>query len=155
MLVAMLLCAPSMAQEGSQELKRVEVFTGYQYAHVYPNANGQGWNFAVTGNLNRAIGFTGDFSGSYQRGSQLYTYMVGPTFAARTKRLTPFVHALFGGGRADGIDAFAMALGGGLDVNAGEHFSIRLIQADWMSFRDAGNSINGNVRASTGVVFRF
>ena len=155
MLVAMLACASSVAQEGSQNLKRVEVFTGYQYAHVFPNANGQGWNFAVTGNLNRAIGVTADLSGIYERGSALHTFMVGPTFSARTKRVTPFVHALFGGGAADGGEAFAMALGGGVDVNAGEHFSIRLIQADWMSFRSGGESINRNVRASAGVVFRF
>ena len=155
MFVAILLCAPSLAQEGSQEHKSVEVFTGYQYAHVYPNANGQGWNFSVTGNLNRAIGVTGDFSGSYERGSALYTYMVGPTLSARTKRVTPFVHALFGGGSADGAGAFAMALGGGVDVNAGEHIAIRIIQADWMSFRSGGESVNSNVRASAGLVFRF
>jgi hypothetical protein len=152
--VLLFLCAPTFAQEG-QKLARVEFFAGYQLAHVYPNANGQGWNFAMTGNMNRAIGFTGDFSGSYERGSALYTYMVGPTLSARTKWVTPFVHALVGGGHADGINAFAIAVGGGLDVNAGEHFAIRVIQADWMSFRRAGASINGNVRASAGIVFRF
>ena len=156
MVIALLAsAASSAAQEGSQELKPVDVFAGYQYAHLYPNANGQGWNFAVTGNLNRVIGVTGDFSGSFERGSALYTYMVGPTLSARTKRVTPFVHALFGGGHADGINAFAMALGGGVDVNAGKHLAIRVIQADWMSFRRAGISINSNVRASTGIVFRF
>src|SRR5262249_27413607 len=155
-VITLLACAASSAaQEGSEELQRVEIFTGYQYAHIYPNANGQGWNFAMTGNLNRAIGFTGDFSGSYEHGSALYTYMAGPTLSARTKRVTPFVHALFGGGHADGINAFAMALGGGVDVNAGEHLALRVIQADWMSFRRAGDSINSNVRASAGIVFRF
>jgi hypothetical protein len=147
--------ASSVAQENSRELKRVEVFTGYQFVHVYPAENGSGWNFSLTGNLTRSFGFTGDFSGAYEHGSQLYTYMAGPTFSARTKHVTPFVHALFGGGHADGANAFAMALGGGVDVNAGQHLALRLIQADWMSFRRGGESINSNVRASMGLVFRF
>jgi hypothetical protein len=136
-------------------LKRVDIFAGYQFAHLFPSENGRGWNVAATANLNRALGFTADFSGSYERGSALYTYMVGPTLSARTKWVTPFAHALFGGGHADRASAFAMALGGGLDVNAGEHLAIRVIQVDWMSFRRAGESINGNVRASSGIVFRF
>jgi len=48
-----------------------------------------------------------------------------------------------------------MAIGGGLDVNAGEHVAIRVIQADWLSFRRSGESSNGNVRVSAGLVFRF
>jgi hypothetical protein len=152
--LALLLCVPCVAQQ-NEELKKVDLFAGYQYAHLYPNENGQGWNFAVTGNVNRVFGFTGDFSGSYEHGSGLYTYMVGPTLSVRTKRVTPFVHALFGGAHAGEVNAFAMAIGGGVDMNAGDHVAIRLIQADWMSFRNAGESINGNVRASAGIVFRF
>jgi len=153
--LALLSCVSCVAQQQAEEVKRVDIFAGYQYAHLFPSENGQGWNMAATANLNRALGFTADFSGSYERGSALYTYMVGPTVSARTKWVTPFAHALFGGGHADGINAFAMALGGGVDVNASKNFSIRAIQVDWMSFRRAGESINGNVRASAGVVFRF
>ena len=75
--------------------------------------------------------------------------------AIRTKRVTPFVHALFGGAHADRLNAFAMGLGGGLDVNASEHFAIRVIQADWLSFRRAGESVDSNVRVSAGIVLRF
>ncbi len=139
----------------AQEFKRSEVFGGYQFAHAEPNENGNGWNVAVTRNVTRSIGITGDFSGNYESGSSLYTYMVGPTFALRTERVTPFVHALFGGAHADNLNAFAMALGGGLDMNAGDHFAIRLIQADWLMFRRSGVSSNGNARVSVGVVFRF
>jgi opacity protein-like surface antigen len=151
MISLLLLCATSL----SQEYKRAEVFGGFQYAHVYPNANGAGWNAAVTGNLTHSIGFTGDFSGSYEHGSALYTYMVGPQVALRAQRVTPFVHALFGGAHADRLNAFAMALGGGLDVNASDYFALRVIQADWLSFRRAGESINQNVRVSIGAVLRF
>ena len=96
-----------------------------------------------------------DFSGNYESGSSLYAYMFGPTYAFRTERVAPFAHALFGGAHADGLDAFAMALGGGLDVNAGEHFAVRLVQADWLLFRRAGVNSTGNARVSAGVVFRF
>jgi len=144
---------PCLAQE--EDVKRVDIFAGYQFAHLYPSENGQGWNVAATANVNRVFGVTGDFSGSYEHGSALYTYMVGPTVSLRTKWVTPYAHALFGGGHADTVGAFAMALGGGVDVNAGKHFAIRAIQVDWMSFRNAGESINGNVRASAGIVFRF
>jgi len=151
MIGLLVLCTPSVAQD----FKRVEVFGGYQFAHADPNANGNGWNVALTGNLTHAIGITGDFSGNYESGSSLYTYMVGPTFALRTERVTPFVQALFGGAHADGLNAFSMALGGGFDVNAGEHVAVRLIQADWLMFRRSGVSSNGNVRVSVGLVFRF
>ena len=153
LLVALLFCVPCLAQE--EELKRVDVFAGYQFAHVYPNENGQGWNIAATANVNRVLGVTGDFSGSYEHGSTLYTYMAGPTISARTKWVTPFAHALFGGGHADSLNVFAMAFGGGVDVNAGKHVALRIIQADWMSFRRGGESLNSNVRASAGIVFRF
>jgi opacity protein-like surface antigen len=151
MMGVLVLCSPLVAQD----FKPGEVFGGYQFAHAQPNANGNGWNFALTGNLARSVGITGDFSGSYESGSSLYTYMVGPTFARRTKPVTPFAHALFGGAHAEGVNAFSMALGGGLDVNAWEHVAIRLIQADWLSFRRSGESSNGNVRVSVGLVFRF
>jgi opacity protein-like surface antigen len=151
MMGVLLWCSPLVAQD----FKRVEVFGGYQFAHAQPNANGNGWNVALTGNLTHSIGITGDFSGNYESGSSLYTYMVGPTFALRRERVTPFAHALFGGAHADGVNAFSMALGGGLDVNAGEHVAIRVIQADWLMFRRAGESNNGNARVSVGLVFRF
>ena len=139
----------------AQDFKRVEVFGGYQFAHAEPNENGNGWNVAVTSNVSHSIGLTADFSGNYESGSSLYTYMVGPTFALRTERVTPFAHALFGGAHADQLNAFAMALGGGADVNAGDHFAIRLIQADWLMFRRAGVNSTANARVSLGVVFRF
>jgi len=154
LISVLLMCAPSFGQEG-QTFKRTELFTGYQFVHVYPAENGSGWNFALTGNLTRFFGFTGDFSGAYENGSALYTYMVGPHLAARGRHFTPFAHVLFGGAHSDGLNAFSIAAGGGLDVNAAEHFSLRLGQADWISFHRAGESLNSNVRVSVGAVFRF
>jgi len=159
MIVAVAMIAsvvPALAQE---ETPRVDVFGGYQFTHLTPSINAHGWNTAINGNINRWFGFTGDFSGAYKNGGHMHTYMVGPTFSARTSRVSPFVHALFGGASVgdggESVSAFAMALGGGLDVNAGKHLALRLVQADWLMFRSGGETDKKNVRVSTGLVFRF
>ena len=52
--------------------------------------------------------------------------------------------------------AFSMGLGGGMDVNAGNHLALRLLQADWFSLHAAGDTAKkGILRVSTGLVFRF
>jgi len=90
-----------------------------------------------------------------------FTYLIGPRFTKRSEKnkLEPFVHALFGGASAGGggetANAFAMAFGGGLDVNAGNHLAWRMVQADWLLFRSGGETDKKNVRVSTGLVFRF
>jgi hypothetical protein len=147
---------PAMAQK---DFARAEIFAGYQFTHFDPALNASGWNAAITGNVNRWFGVTGDFSGAYKNGVHLHSYMVGPVFSARTERLTPFVHALFGGANAgDGggsANGFSMALGGGLDVNAGDHFAVRLVQGDWLLLRSGGDTFKRNARVSAGVVLRF
>lgn len=89
----------------------------------------------------------------------MYTFMAGPVFSVRTKWLTPFAHALFGGatiGEGGGSGgAFSMGLGGGMDVNTGEHLALRLLQADWILLHAGGDTAKKNVRVSTGLVFRF
>ena len=146
----------AMAQE---EYPKAELFGGYQFTHLGPSLNVNGWNAAVNGNINRWVGVTADFSGSYKGGGHMYTYMFGPAFCVRTKTVTPFVHALFGGttiGEGGGNGgAFSMGLGGGMDVNAGRHLALRLLQADWFLLHAGGETAKKNVRVSTGLVFRF
>jgi hypothetical protein len=85
--------------------------------------------------------------------------MFGPTFSIRTKNLTPFAHALFGGALAgeggSSGGAFSMGLGGGLDVHAGNHLAFRLVQADWLLLHAGGDTVKDNIRVSSGLVFRF
>lgn len=153
-VVAFLL--PALAQK---DFPRAEVFAGYQFGHFDPALNASGWNAAVTGNVNHWFGVTGDFSGVYKNGGHLYTYMFGPVFSARSERVTPFAHALFGGARAGdgggGANAFSMAFGGGVDLNAGNHFALRLFQADWLLLHSEGETFKKNGRVSAGLVFRF
>ncbi len=162
-LLFLLFSLASMAQD----FPRAEVFGGYQYSRQQ-STNLSGWNASLTGNYNRWLGLTGDFSGAYHSAAGLdfrsYTYTFGPTVASRSNEtFTPFAHALFGGfhqvvnagastlGTANG---FALILGGGVDAKITPHLAARLGQFDWMSFHASGGSSN-IFRYSGGIVVRF
>jgi opacity protein-like surface antigen len=74
-----------------------------------------------------------------------FNFLAGPQFKYfNSSRATPFVRALFGASRhrqkvtnvlasaTDDYTAFAMALGGGLDVRASKHVDIRLFQIEYL-----------------------
>jgi len=114
-----------------------------------------------------------------------YNYLFGPVLFQNKGHYTPFAHALFGQNRVStslsnialngvgitgiGIPgltlsdtAFAMALGGGLDVRLGDHILLRAGQADYLFTKhDFSGGVPGiathqnNVRVSVGVVFQF
>ena len=109
------------------------------------------------------VGYVDRLSGNtFDASVQRYDLMIGPRFNWRTRHVTPFAHALFGithlrasfdaplasGKRTD--TGFAMALGGGLDVHAGEHLDIRPIMVDWVpSWLDSRRQ--DNFRAGAGI----
>jgi len=157
LMIAVALSAFLLPAQAQEELQRVDVFAGYQFSHFDPSLYASGWNAAINGNVSRWLGITGDFSGTYKNGGHLYSFMAGPTFSARTKRVTPFAHLLLGGATACGScdSAFTTALGGGSDVNANDHLAFRLVQADWLLFRAGGVTDKTNGRVSAGVVLRF
>ena len=116
----------ALAQESAP---KAEFFGGYQYTRLDGGLNANGWDTAVTGNLNRWLGVSADFSGAYksQNGVSFnnYTYTFGPVVSMRrSESFTPFAHFLAGGfhssasaGGLTGSDGgFAMMLGGGVDV---------------------------------------
>jgi len=111
-------------------------------------------------------------------GGHGFMYLFGPQYSFRlVPRVTPFVHTLFG--RVDGAretvgplatggacpspgcsgilitpeTAFAMAVGGGLDVKVSKHLWVRLIQADYIRQGFSIGAMN-SPRISAGVVFR-
>ncbi len=136
----------------------VEIFGGYQFTHLDPGFNANGWNASLTGNFKHLFGITADFSGTYKNGAHIYTYTFGPVLSARLPVVQPFVHALFGGMTiTDGSSntGFAMQVGGGLDMGLRKGIGIRLIQVDWMSTRFSGYTDNKNARISTGIVLKF
>lgn len=159
-----LLALPVMAQDAPT----AEIFGGYQYTRINPGSpataqNYNGWDASLTGFMgdSKMFGLTADVSGAYKSFGGVSTsdhfFLFGPTIAGHGK-LSPFAHTLFGishysvAGVTD--NAFAWALGGGLDVQATQHVSIRLAQFDYLMTRHGGDSQN-NVRYSAGIVFRF
>ncbi|HKF55243.1 MAG TPA: outer membrane beta-barrel protein [Blastocatellia bacterium] len=105
----------------------------------------------------------------------IYTFLFGPRFSYRKdKRLTPFAHVLPGFARShvdgfvmvppglgiadfsfsDSATAFAMAIGGGLDIRLSRSWAFRAIQADYVLTHFAGQTQN-NARITTGIVYRF
>ncbi|MBZ5567639.1 MAG: hypothetical protein LAN64_07275 [Acidobacteriia bacterium] len=171
-IVVMAISVPMLCQDYS----KAEVFGGYQYTRLNfgsgtPGLNFNGWNAAVTGNVNHWLGVTGDFSGAYKStlGDSLkqHTFMFGPTVSSHSSdRFTPFAHALFGVARfsesgsdpsgapfSDSRNSFAMALGGGVDVGV-KNFAVRIGQFDYLMTR-FGSTTQNDFRYSAGIVFRF
>ncbi|MGA3319239.1 MAG: outer membrane beta-barrel protein, partial [Candidatus Korobacteraceae bacterium] len=167
---------PLLAQD---QTPRVEVFGGYSYVSAdFQGASGRhglnGWNGQLDINLNRWLGLTGDFGGYYGSVRETvgdpsvnvsfhdYSFLFGPTLTYRSEHVAPFFHALFGGNHLSGSSlgisasttAFAMAIGGGLDIPLTPHFGLRLAQADWVRTQNFNSSQN-NVRLSTGLLFMF
>src|ERR1700756_2525157 len=154
-LIVALLCTPLFAQ-------RVELFGGAQFEHLQSSYNAVGWNASLTGNFKHVLGITGDFSGvynSHRTNTSVYTYTFGPVLTARLPVVQPFVHALFGGATASnsGVNsnAFAMLVGGGLDVGLRKGIGFRVVQADWLftKFNDQTQDKEG--RVSAGLVIKF
>ena len=54
-------------------------------------------------------------------------------------------------------NAFAIALGGGLDAKVSPHIAIRVAQVDYLltKFQDDQDNRQNNVRVSAGIVFRW
>ena len=154
-LIAGFICAPAAAQ-------RVEIFGGAQYEHLQSTYNAVGWNASLTGNFKHVLGITGDFGGvynSHRTNSSVYTYTVGPVLTARLPVVQPFVHALFGGatistsGTSD--NAFAMLVGGGLDIGLRKGIGLRLVQADWLLTKFGSETQDRQGRVSAGIVIKF
>jgi len=162
--LVVLLGASAPAQE---ETPTVDLFGGYSYVHTSTpisglNANGGSASLAI--NANHWLGFVADFGGYHGSiepiGVTNFTYLFGPRFSYRSKSpVTPFAQVLLGGvhqtagafGASDSHNAFAMTVGGGLDLRADSHWSWRMVQAEYL-FTNLTNQQNG-LRVSTGVVY--
>jgi outer membrane protein with beta-barrel domain len=121
-----------------------------------------GWQAEASGNFSKHVGVTADFSGEYRSisGTRIsqYHYLFGPRFVARGTRATLFAHALVGAGSLRGsgssLNGLALGIGGGVDLNVGRHFAIRLAQADYLPTR-VSNAWFHDFRLGVGIVFKF
>jgi hypothetical protein len=127
-------------------------------------------------NVHRNVGIVTSFTGTFDKTGyvdvrsgrifnarvQRYDLMIGPRFNWRHSAVTPFAHALFGithlrasfddplSPRKKADTAFAMALGGGLDIHAGEHLDVRPIMVDYVPTFFNGKR-QDNFRAGAGI----
>ena len=190
----------------AQDFPKAELFGGYSYGNFGPLVNGasrntvNGWNASLGVNLNRWFGLVSDFGGHYggfsavlpnppnlcvpagcvrisiSENDKYHNFLFGPQFSMRSKRATPFVHALFGGSRLNrsGTETltipppavsppvfkistssmnFTFAGGGGVDYKLTEKLAWR-VQADYLAIGVPYRTLN-SVRVSTGLVFHF
>ena len=174
-LLAAVLLVASISASAQTTAPNVEVFGGYSYLNTKfidrENLNGFGVSFA--GNFGDKWGFVAETSGNYGHARvpvsiffpdgkvsfSKYLFLFGPRYSKRGDHATVFGHVLLGGARekVEGIDTgsgFAIAVGGGVDVNAGKSFAIRVFQVDFVPDRSSG-SWQSNFRVQTGIVLKF
>ncbi|MFY9573085.1 MAG: hypothetical protein WAV20_16925, partial [Blastocatellia bacterium] len=131
-----------------------------------------GVGFSVAGNVTKNFGVVGDFS--YHKKEfevfgpnikfSTFNFLFGPRFTARGNRVEGFAHALVGGisRKLEDFDSdvdLALGAGGGVDIKVGRNFAVRLVQLDYIPFRDrdlfTGDKVwRHNLRVGAGVTFR-
>lgn len=106
-----------------------------------------------------------------------FTFLFGPQIKYRAGKFEPFAEVLVGGAHTNFYanacnnlelcgsksptnNAFAVAIGGGVDIAVSSKFAIRLVDADYELTRfgnnfTGGNNSQSNFRFQTGVQFRF
>ncbi len=179
----------------AQDSPRIELFGGYSFLQANPvhtsTFTSNGWDASLVFNANRWLGVEANVSDHYGTSpgdieglgptalaapipyATGLAFLFGPHLTYKNgSRLTPFVHALFGGAHGKGsnelIDvpcsptiacgvtrsqtAFSMAFGGGVDWSVSRAVSIRIIQADYQRVNFTGNPQN-NIMISAGIVF--
>ena len=166
----------------AQDNPKIDVFAGYSYVRANPGPTSDnafslnGGSVSVDYHVNGWLGAVADLGGYHNgdvRGTgttgTLTTYLFGPRVTLRSfHRLTPFGQTLFGFGRgtsdisgtlAGNQNAFAMAVGGGVDYKISNRFSVRPLQVDYLltRFNEAttNNQTQNGLRASAGVVVHF
>lgn len=162
--LAILLGAVTVMAVCAQAQDKIELSASYSYMHfaATPGRNLNGvelggqWKFADW------LGVAADVSGQYGKvggvSSQIYTYDFGPQ-VSWPRRISPFAHALFGGGHFGGggfySRSFTWEIGGGVDMRIRSgRFAWRIIQGDILPTHFGGNEQH-NTRLSTGIVVRF
>jgi len=158
----------------AQDYPKGEAAGNYTYIRINPGSGAshidcQGGGGSGAYSLNNYLGVVGEFSGCKWTGlpaglsAHTITYLFGPRVTYRGYgRLEPFGEALFGGahdsasggGATITDNAFAMALGGGVDYKWKPNLVIRFVQADYF-YTKFGNTHQNNLRLQAGIVYRF
>jgi hypothetical protein len=164
-----LFCVPAVAQHTPE----LELFGGYSYLRFdskplgyASNSNLNGWNGSLTApHIYRELGLVVDASGHYGSGFREYNFMVGPQLTTEFRGYTVFGRFLYGRARDRvevngqspvGLSSLgtAIAVGGGVQKSLSPKLSFRIAQVDYIHATTLGHT-QGNIRVSTGFVFRF
>ena len=173
LLVLLVFATSSLAQE---HYPRLEVFGGYSYfrSDQFTNRetlNTPGYSFSLIGNLAKHVGVVaelGRYHGdvtlpdrqpSPEAEATTTTFLFGPRFSSRGEGVSLFAHVLFGGAKTSVEDLgsrtdFALAVGGGIELNLSERVAVRAIQFDYLPSKGEDRWAN-NFRAQVGLVFKF
>lgn len=136
---------------------QVQALIGQPITANNSGVNMHGFEGSVTVYVKKQFGLTGDFSTHFKSEPQTFfgnpsraklrtsNFLGGPQVKFfNAQKVTPFMHALFGASRnrnqvsnalataTDEYTSFAMAIGGGLDLNLSKHVDIRLLQVEWV-----------------------
>ena len=121
--------------------------------------------------------WTSPLYGNLKAQGNLFTYLFGPQIKFRTPKFQPFAQVLLGGAHSNVYgnltracagscttsgtpagDAFAMTVGGGIDIPINHAFQFRPVEIDYLMTRftnQFNNSSQNNFRYSAGVNFTF
>jgi opacity protein-like surface antigen len=177
-----ILLAASVVANAQNGFPKAEVWGTYNLLVVdtdfSDNRSLNGWGAGFQGNFSGLFGLVAEFGGNYGNSdilvappgtgtinvnTSIYTYLLGPRASYRARQYTAFGHFLAGGARLKVQSAtntqFAMAIGGGVDVNLSERFAIRAGQFDYLPINSdlpvSGSSWLHNFRYQAGVVIKF
>jgi hypothetical protein len=189
LIIGLFLSIPSFAQEVIYP--KAEVFGGFSISSSAISSTDpttgltsslresfMGWQGSVNGNLTHHLAIVGDFGGQYKTVAGIpmnsYQFLFGPRIVFRAPRITPFVHAMFGGVK-EGVGSFSftdplsgvsittpgvsstglgLAMGGGLDVNLNDRLALRVPQFDWTPMHVGGVWTSNVIRIGIGLVVK-
>jgi len=153
----------------AQDTPRIQVFGGYSRLQFdsksvgFNNNTGlNGWTGSAAFNFVPEFGVVGEVSGYYGPNLRVRDWLVGPQFMYGRWHALFFGHILFGKGdtrittsaTSETQNGRSIAFGGGVDYPVSNRFSIRVIQADYLTTHVFGAD-QGNMKFSTGVVFNW
>jgi hypothetical protein len=169
-----------LAGAQSKLLPNVDVFGGYSHMALQSGGLGLGDFTQMNGfevsvavpHIVKSLGVMADASGHYSSGLEQYNWAIGPTYKLEFTRFRVIAHALYGKAQTrfrDPGSTFiepsdrqrSLIFGVELDYPIGKRLNWRVgdklmwrIQGDWV-YTTAFNETLYNIRASTGLVYRF
>jgi outer membrane immunogenic protein len=183
MILAIIVVGLNSIPAWAQSLQRLELGGAFSFVDTnappgkcgcFQTLGGAGWvGYSFSPNLAIA-GEVGSSHASNINGTAadltLTSFLAGPRYSLRRWGVfVPFGQVLIGGAHASGAltptasgtagsaNAFAMAAGGGLDIEAWRHWSFRPLQLDYFltRFDNGSNNHQNNLRVGMGVAYHF